>query len=711
MSLSGVLVCLFLLLSAPYDAAISALKPACSPIFIFLALGVQIGLATALFVEARGHAVKGWKTPLSGILLAGSLIAVSLDWMILLQFDLASADAGWFGTTEFVFFRAWFNEYVRPLCTFSAAVAGGMLLFDSCESKGSQCDSHATTFSLSTTVRLCVQLCILLALGFSSRGMVALFYDLFPYPPLAATASAVYSGVLFALLALSVRRLNALECGANPIAPIALLFTAGVVAWEASIRVVPVLECSLVSVPLVLLATAFSIAAAVADLRKRGAPSRVEHVALKGNGDHGEHDGASSLLEGYDLSDRERSIATLVMEGNTTSAAAACLGISASTVRVTLRRVYKKLGIGGMPDLRAMSPMASTAEMVDSAEAQESEEAPMSAPPGLSPLLFVAFVVCICMFPYVARIYAAPQWGLFRGELYVLGIAAYLLGVVWLCLQIIQDGDRPSWSRYVSPRLLIACIGVACLLAASGEEMRRGVSGFGLIDIFSPFEFTLILGSFLVIGTLGKRSSRGVVVFAVIALAVCALWIRGCLHALSLMAVVYALCLMVKDRSALRGLLAIMVTVHGLFLFGSDYLVNRIFDIFLTGGYLTEPFGGRLPFALLVIGVICIAMTVVALCFILECFDHVQEYKYRTSLGSIELYADRVRHLFLGKGLSSSQADVLILIVQGRGSAQIAVELCMSKGTVNTARRVGYKKLGVHSKVELMSYLNREMGR
>lgn len=199
-------------------------------------------------------------------------------------------------------------------------------------------------------------------------------------------------------------------------------------------------------------------------------------------------------------------------------------------------------------------------------------------------------------------------------------------------------------------------------------------------------------------------------VFAVIVLAACALWIRGCLHALSLIAVVYALCLMVKDRSTLRGLLAIMVTVHGLFLFGSDYLVNRIFDIYLTGGHLTEPFGGRLPFALLVIGVICIAMTVVALCFILECFDHVQEYKYRISLGSIELYVDRVRHLFLGKGLSSSQADVLILIAQGRGSAQIAVELCMSKGTVNTARRVGYKKLGVHSKAELMGYLNREMG-
>ena len=710
MSLSGVLVCLFLLLSAPYDAAISALKPACSPIFIFLALGVQIGLATALFAETRGHAVKCWKTPLSGILLAGSLVAVSLDWMILLQFDLASADAGWFGTTEFVFFRAWFNEYVRPLCAFAAAVAGGMLLFDSCESRGPQCDSRATPFFLSAAGHFCVQMCVSLALGYSSRGMVALFYDLFPYAPQAAIASAIYAGVLFALLALSARRLVALECGANPIVPIALLFTAGVVAWEASIRVVPVLECSLASVPLVLLATAFSIASAVADLRRQGAPSRVEHVVLKGNGDHGEHDGLSSLLEGYDLSDRERAIAALVMDGNTTSAAAACLGISASTVRVTLRRVYKKLGIGGMPELGAMSPMVSTAEMTDSAEVQESEETPMLVSPRLLSLLFVAFVVCICMFPYVARIYAAPQWGLFRGELYVLGIAAYLLGVVWLCLQIIQDGDRPSWSRCVSPRLLIACIGVACLLAASGEEMRRSSSGFGLIDIFAPFEITLILGSFLVIGTLGKRSSRGVGVFAVIVLAVCALWVRGCLHALSLMAVVCALCLMVKDRSTLRGLLAIMVTVHGLFLFGSDYLVNRTFDIFLTGGHLTEPFGGRLPFALLVIGVNCIAMTVVALCFVLECLDYAQEYKYRTSLGSIELYADRVRHLFLGKGLSSSQADTLILIAQDRNSAQIAVELCMSKGAVNTARRVGYKKLGVHSKLELVSYLNQEMG-
>lgn len=710
MSLTGVFVCLFLLLSAPYDAVLSAFKPACSPMFIFFALGIQLGLAIAFFVEARSHTVKVGKALLSGILLGGCLIAISLDWTIMLQFDLASADAGWFGTTEFVFFRARFNEYVRPFCAFAAAVAGGMLLFGSCESKGLQCCSHVGASSRSNVSWFCVQVCSMLALGFSSRGMVALFYDLLPYAPLAAIASAAYTGLMFTLLSLSAYCVIVLGCSANPVVPIALLFTAGIVVWGASIRVVPVLECALMSIPLAFLAMAFSVAAAVVVVRKRKGPNRVEHVGQDGYFCQEEHDGLSSLLEGYDLSDREKTIAALVMEGNTTSAAAARLGISASTVRVTLRRVYKKMGIEGMTELRAMLPKGPTGEVADSTEALEGERTLVSTSLGTPHLLLIVSVVCVCMFPDVARVYAAPRWGLFRGELYALGITLYSLGAFWLCLQMFQEGNHPSWPRFVSTRSLIAYIGAACLLAVSGEAMSRCASGFGLVDIFAPFEVALVAGSFLLLGTLGKKVSRHVGVVATVVLAVCVTWVRGGLHALSLMSVMCTLHLMVKDRSMLRGILAAMVSVHGLFLFGSDYLVNRILDIYLTGGYLTDPFGGRSPFSLLVIGAVCVTMAVVALCFALECLDYVQEFKYRTCFGSIGFDADRARFLFLGKGLSSSQADVLVLIAQGRSSMQIAAELCMSKGAINAARRVGYKRLGVHSKAELASYLNREIG-
>lgn len=63
------------------------------------------------------------------------------------------------------------------------------------------------------------------------------------------------------------------------------------------------------------------------------------------------------------------------------------------------------------------------------------------------------------------------------------------------------------------------------------------------------------------------------------------------------------------------------------------------------------------------------------------------------------------------RGLSETQASVCSLIAAGRTTAEIASELGIAAGTVNSARAYGYKLLGIHSREELIELLKGRGGR
>ena len=63
------------------------------------------------------------------------------------------------------------------------------------------------------------------------------------------------------------------------------------------------------------------------------------------------------------------------------------------------------------------------------------------------------------------------------------------------------------------------------------------------------------------------------------------------------------------------------------------------------------------------------------------------------------------------RGLNETQASVCSLIVAGRTTAEIASELGIAAGTVNSARAYGYKLLGIHSREELVELLKGRGGR
>lgn len=63
------------------------------------------------------------------------------------------------------------------------------------------------------------------------------------------------------------------------------------------------------------------------------------------------------------------------------------------------------------------------------------------------------------------------------------------------------------------------------------------------------------------------------------------------------------------------------------------------------------------------------------------------------------------------RGLNETQASVCSLIAAGRTTAEIASELGIAAGTVNSARAYGYKLLGIHSREELVELLKGRDGR
>ena len=67
--------------------------------------------------------------------------------------------------------------------------------------------------------------------------------------------------------------------------------------------------------------------------------------------------------------------------------------------------------------------------------------------------------------------------------------------------------------------------------------------------------------------------------------------------------------------------------------------------------------------------------------------------------------ADRVDAFLAYRGLSATQRAVLAAIAQGKTGSEIANELHLSMGTVNSARAAGYEILGIHSRMGLLRVL------
>ena len=62
----------------------------------------------------------------------------------------------------------------------------------------------------------------------------------------------------------------------------------------------------------------------------------------------------------------------------------------------------------------------------------------------------------------------------------------------------------------------------------------------------------------------------------------------------------------------------------------------------------------------------------------------------------------RLSAYLVSRGLNETEVDVVTLLAAGCGGAEICSKRCLSPGAVNSARRTAYRKLGIHSLVELV---------
>ena len=71
---------------------------------------------------------------------------------------------------------------------------------------------------------------------------------------------------------------------------------------------------------------------------------------------------------------------------------------------------------------------------------------------------------------------------------------------------------------------------------------------------------------------------------------------------------------------------------------------------------------------------------------------------------------DRLRKYLGFRGLNDTQIDVSLLVLDGLTRREVAERLCIAIGTVNSAKREAYRKLGISNRSELASLLERASG-
>lgn len=81
------------------------------------------------------------------------------------------------------------------------------------------------------------------------------------------------------------------------------------------------------------------------------------------------------------------------------------------------------------------------------------------------------------------------------------------------------------------------------------------------------------------------------------------------------------------------------------------------------------------------------------------------ELEWVSSSAGMSADGERSRRLsayLVSRGLNETEVDVVTLLATGCGGSEICSKRCLSPGAVNSARRTAYRKLGIHSLVELV---------
>jgi len=478
---------------------------------------------------------------------------------------------------------------------------------------------------------------------------------------------------------------------------------------------------------------------------------------------------AEEILAAYPLAPRELEISAAYAEGGTSSEIAQRLGIKPSTVRATMQRAYKKLGVANREEFLALTAPAETTRT----PTQHGNTTPHgdSKPEGLpestrAPLvhgtLIYAEAIFAALFLLIAHTSPA-RWGMNRPLVY--GVALGLLSLLLAPIGCKKEGGPSSPNRNatlfsllglafiaiahhslatpgtangsialvgsalgthlaLAPALDAACAQIATaherqtrktissswplvvlalptfFLGFAWEELCRGTIWFSLFPTTTPFLVICATATPFALYKEGERL-RAALATAAIALALLADFPAALL-------VCGALGIFALGRQVARGQsisptdIVSAVACFGIGALFGDYFGNFVGTYLAGNDAYTIALGGKAAFeatSTLLVGIMAAAVGLSVPLALRASYE--DEAFASLPIVTNESLRQRAGYALLSRGLNETQVAIALDILAGKSSAEIARSRHYARGTVNSARDMVYKTLGIHSRREL----------
>lgn len=702
---------------SPLCAPTGALSPVASPIYTLVALVFLCGVIADRVLCMPSRKTGVWVNRLFITLLYFAETVVLTSWALL---DSPSYEG---------IFRRYIEVLQAPVLGL-ASFAAGRLMASAARGARKQGEGSSDAGDVPRATILLVAA----ALGYLPRLLwMLLEWSGTCSVALPAGVAACYLLATFAMVWLS-------QGYQIPFSQIACSYALGMLLWALLTRVCPL--CSdiiLALVPFVACVVFAAVAAFIGSLRR----------FLRG-GEVPEQQGGVFPAEfaDADLSDRELQLAQLAYVGLTSAQIAAELGISASTVRVTLGKAYKKLGVKGLEGLRELTRPAAGAPN----SSAKKPWAKLGA--GRAGLFFLAL-------PMLPIAVASSEWGqgqplLFGAALALLaggtlssgsqddgtpellwpadGVACAAVAAVGLALPVavsvagVVSGEEPgvvaAWLEFPCAFLyvggLLTMFGrrggaeqhvwapallLAFFLGLLLEEMWRSTTSFSVLGSLLPLAATMGWFAWRLLTEDVRRRWLG----AVVGVAAAALGVLGIAKLwVSVAVLLLPVAILINKKHEARlfiGPTRFVALAYGILVgvVGVNYGEDKAIAL---GALSTAVFFGTSQ-ATLCLRLALLALSGLGVVAAYVIYAHLRRLD---NLGCEPSRDERLRGFLVSRGLNEVESRTAVLIARGKTTPQIAKALHYSPGMINTARRSAYAKLDVKGADGLIVLFSQLMG-
>lgn len=702
---------------SPLCASTGALNPVASPVYTLVALAFLCGVIADCVLSRPSRKAGLWANRLfiASLYLAEAVVLTS--WALL-------ASPSYEGV-----FRQFLETLQAPVLGLASLAAGRLMASATREARERREGSSGAGDASCVAILLVVA-----AWGYLPR----LLWMLLEWSDSCSTALAagVAASYLFATLAL----VRMSQVRSIPSTQVACAYALGMLLWALMTRVCPL--CSNIKLALVPFAACAFFAVVVSFIASFVRSPRAAETLERQEGEY------PAEFTDSGLSDRELQLAQLAYVGKTSAQIAVELGISASTVRVTLGKAYKKLGVEGLVGLREL------ARPVVEAPNDPAKKSWVKLDAGRVGLIFLALPVL----PIAA---ASSEWG--QGQPLLLGVALALLTGGTLSIASRNDGaPELRGSAGGAAGVFVAAMGLALLVAvsvasdASGEvpgavaawlefpcallyvggiltllgrrggaepriwapalllafflgllleEMWRSTTSFSVLGSLLPLAATMgWLAWRLLTEDVRRRwlgAAVGVVATIVGVLGIAKLWVAVA----ALLLPVVILIIQKKEAGLLASPTCLFALACGLLVgvVGVNYGEDQAIAL---GSLSTAVFFGTSQ-ATLCLRLVVLALSGLGVAAAYAIYAHLRRLD---NLGREPSRDERLRGFLVSRGLNEVESRTAVLIARGKTTPQIAKALHYSPGMINTARRSAYAKLDVKGTDGLIALFSQLIG-